>query len=257
MQIIIISLVALIVSCLSFFSGFGLGTLLLPAFVVFFPLDTAIALTAIVHLLNNILKFSILWKNVKWDIVIRFGLPAFFASFLGAKALFWVNQFPPFYAYHWLGKEMTLTWVKLIISVLMIVFVFLELMPVFKKISFPSKFLLLGGVVSGFFGGLSGHQGALRSMFLLKCGLTKEAFVATGVVIACLVDFSRLAVYWEYLLKFQYQNYLGLMIAAILSAFIGVLVGNQLIKKITMKTIQVIVSCMLLAIALLLGAGII
>ena len=33
---------------------------------------------------------------------------------------------------------------------------------------------------SGFFGGLSGMQGALRSAFLARAGLSKEAFVASG-----------------------------------------------------------------------------
>jgi len=44
-------------------------------------------------------------------------------------------------------------------------------------------------------GGLSGHQGALRSAFLIKTGLGKEAFIGMGVVCAALVDFSRLIFY--------------------------------------------------------------
>jgi acyl-CoA reductase-like NAD-dependent aldehyde dehydrogenase len=45
----------------------------------------------------------------------------------------------------------------------------------------PPGYLPVGGLLSGFFGGLSGHQGALRSVFLLRAGLTKESFIATGV----------------------------------------------------------------------------
>ena len=45
--------VALLASGLTFFSGFGLGTLLLPAFALFVPVDRAIAVTAIVHFLNG------------------------------------------------------------------------------------------------------------------------------------------------------------------------------------------------------------
>jgi len=37
-------------------SGFGLGTLLLPVFALFFPLPVAIAATALVHLANNFFK---------------------------------------------------------------------------------------------------------------------------------------------------------------------------------------------------------
>ena len=49
------------------------------------------------------------------------------------------------------------------------------------------------------FGGLSGHQGAFRSMFLLKSGLILQRFIATGVVLAVLVDVARMLVYgWSF-----------------------------------------------------------
>lgn len=38
-------------------------------------------------------------------------------------------------------------------------------------------------------------QGALRSAFLARAGLSKEVFIATGVVIAVLIDFSRIGIY--------------------------------------------------------------
>jgi uncharacterized protein len=50
-------------------------------------------------------------------------------------------------------------------------------------------------VLSGFFGGLSGNRGALRSAFLLKLGLKKEVFIGTGVVAAVVVDMAHLLVY--------------------------------------------------------------
>ena len=69
-------------------------------------------------------------------------------------------------------------------------FALLELVPSLEaRIKFDKKYLPLGGALSGFFGGISGHQGALRSAVLLKCGLEKEAFIATGVVCAVVVDF--------------------------------------------------------------------
>ena len=71
----------------------------------------------------------------------------------------------------------------------------LELLPVFTRLALDRRWLPVGGLVSGFFGGLSGHQGAFRSMFLVKAGLDKEAFVATGVVLAVVVDMARLVVY--------------------------------------------------------------
>ena len=54
MEFLIIAIVACGASLLTFFSGFGLGTILTPVFIFFFPLDVAIALTGIVHFLNNL-----------------------------------------------------------------------------------------------------------------------------------------------------------------------------------------------------------
>ena len=86
----------------------------------------------------------------------------------------------------------------------------------------------LGGLVSGFFGGLSGMQGALRSAFLSRAGLTKEAFIATGVVIACLIDFSRLAIYSAALARESAHFNYGLLAAAVLAAFAGEFVAVTL-----------------------------
>jgi hypothetical protein len=49
MEYVVICLAAIITSGLTLFSGFGLGTLLMPVFAVFFPVEVAVALTAIVH----------------------------------------------------------------------------------------------------------------------------------------------------------------------------------------------------------------
>lgn len=43
LKYVLITLIALVVSGLTLFSGFGLGTVLMPAFAVFFPVPTAIA----------------------------------------------------------------------------------------------------------------------------------------------------------------------------------------------------------------------
>jgi uncharacterized membrane protein YfcA len=56
MEIVAVSVVALLASLLTFFSGFGLGTILTPVMVFFFPIEVAIALTGVVHFTNNIFK---------------------------------------------------------------------------------------------------------------------------------------------------------------------------------------------------------
>ena len=59
---IIIGIFTFIVSFITLYSGFGLGTVLMPFISIFFPIPIAIALTAIVHLIHNLIKLIILGK---------------------------------------------------------------------------------------------------------------------------------------------------------------------------------------------------
>jgi uncharacterized protein len=255
MSYLIICTVALAASALTFFSGFGLGTLLLPAFALFFPIEQAVALTAAVHLLNGLFKLALTGRQADRHVLVRFGLPAIVMSFLGAWALTWLADIAPVFSYSAFGRLVSVTPVKLVVGLLLLLFASLELLPQFRNLSFGAQYMPLGGLLSGFFGGLSGMQGALRSAFLSRAGLTKEAFIATGVVIACLIDFSRLAVYYTALVRESARFNYGLLAAAVLAAFAGAALGNSYLKKMTMPGIQRIVAVMLFVVALGLVSG--
>jgi uncharacterized protein len=257
MDFILISLTALIASLLTFFSGFGLGTILLPVLALFFPIDIAIALTGIVHLLNNLFKLILVGKYAVLKVVLKFGLPAMIAAYAGAELLITLTEIEPITSYSFGESVFYITPVKLIIAILMITFSIVELLPKFKKLQFKENKLFIGGLLSGFFGGLSGHQGALRSAFLIKLGLSKESFIATGVVIACLIDFTRLSVYFNKFIGSGVTDNINLLIIATISAFIGAYFGNMLLKKVTLNFIQTFVAVMILLIAIGLGSGLI
>ncbi|ROH96209.1 sulfite exporter TauE/SafE family protein [Chryseobacterium daecheongense] len=256
-EYIIICLFALLGSGLTFFSGFGLGTLLVPVFAIFFPIDLAIALTAVVHFLNNIFKLTLIGKNANRQIILKFGFPAILSAFLGAYVLTFIVNISPLYTYAISDKIFYITPVKLIIAILLFIFSLFDIVPKLVKLDFDEKYIPLGGLLSGFFGGLSGNQGALRTAFLIRANLTKEAFIATGVVIAVLIDISRLTVYSADILKVGDKIDYTLLISATLSAFAGAVLGNRLLKKITIKTLQLIVGVMLLIFSVLLALGIV
>jgi uncharacterized membrane protein YfcA len=251
------SLAAFLTAGLTFFSGFGLGTLLLPVFALFFPLEVAIGLTALVHLANNLFKLLLVGRYADLAIVLRFGLPALAAAFVGAAALLQLTHLAPLATYHLLGRVFQITPVKLVVAVLMVLFALVEVHPTLSGLTLPPRWLPLGGVLSGFFGGLSGHQGALRSAFLLKCGLTKEAFISTGVVIACLVDVTRLAIYAGGFPPNLLQDNAGPLVAAMAAALLGSFLGRALLPKITMRLVQFTVAALLILVALGLGSGLI
>lgn len=257
MEIVIISVVAFLVSILTFFSGFGLGTILTPVFMIFFPVELAIALTGIVHFFNNIFKLFLVGKNADREVLIRFGVPAVIAAFIGSYILLHIVDLKPLFTYEMFNKTFQVFPVKLIIAIILIVFASLDLIPFFQKLKFNKKHLPIGGAFSGFFGGLSGNQGALRTAFLIKAGLSKEAFVATAVVVSTFVDFTRLSVYASRLTAVNIFENKVLIIAATLSAIIGAYIGNKLLKKVTLKFLQIFVAIMVIIIAIGLGSGII
>jgi len=257
MELAIICLAAFIASGLTLFSGFGLGTLLMPVVAVFFPLEVAVAMTAVVHLANNLFKLLLLGRGADARVLLRFGIPAVLFAWIGAALLVDLSLGDAAIEYSLLGHVLSTSVLNLILGSLVLLFVVLELLPAMGRLSFDSKYLPLGGVLSGFFGGLSGHQGAFRSMFLIKANLSKEAFIATGVLIAVLVDMTRLLVYGIDLFSERQEIDWVVVAVASLSAFIGALLGRRLLKKITLRSVQLLVSAMLALIAIGLIFGLI
>jgi hypothetical protein len=254
---LVLALAACAASLLSFFSGFGLGTILTPVFAVFFPVEIAIALTGGVHLLNNLFKLGLTYRDIHLPVLWRFGLPSVIGAFAGAWLLLRMGEARALYAYDLGSYHCEITLLKLVVSVLMIVFTLVEFMPSFKHLEAGRSRLLAGGALSGFFGGLSGHQGALRSVFLARAGLSKEAFIATTTVIACFVDLTRLPLYYARIQNSITQD--GWIVLGIASAagFIGAFAGSKLLKKVTLELVQKIVAVMIVLLAVALGGGLI
>ena len=148
-----------------------------------------------------------------------------------------------------------MTVLGLVMAGLLLFFALWEVLPSFQRMTFPPAFLALGGALSGFFGGLSGHQGALRSAFLARAGLSKEGFIGTGVALACLVDLVRLPVYASGMDWAALREGAPFLAVSLSCAFLGVFLGSRLLTKVTYRTVQWSVAGMILLIALGLGTG--
>lgn len=251
MELVLIGLAALLTSGLTLFSGFGLGTILMPVFALFFPLPLAIAATAVVHFANNLFKFGLMARQADWPVVAKFSVPAAITAILGAASLALFDRLPALWQYSFADSAFEITPVKAVIGGLIVLFALLELSPRFQALAFPPRWLPVGGALSGFFGGLSGNQGALRSAFLLKAGLSKDAFVATGVVSAVIVDAVRLTVYGTAMLADHFAQAQALALPVVVGsvcAFIGAFVGRRALQKVTLRTVQLIVAVAMLGI---------
>jgi uncharacterized membrane protein YfcA len=260
LQVVVVALAAFLSAGLTMYSGFGLGTLMLPVFALFLPVQMAVVATALVHGANNLFKIILLGRHADREVVIRFGLPAVVAAVAGAMALGWLAGSDSELTVNVNDKTVAeVTPVKIIIGLLMIGFALFEVLPRFQRLEFDRRYLPLGGLLSGFFGGLSGHQGALRSAFLAKSGLTTQRFVGSNAVIGFLVDLTRIGVYVALFaaagMAANGFTAWPLVIAGASAAFCGVLLGKRYLHKVTMHSVRTLVAVLLfgVGVALLLG----
>jgi uncharacterized membrane protein YfcA len=259
---LIVAVSALFVAGLTLFSGFGLGSLLLPVVALFFSLEIAVAATAVIHLANNLFKLVLVARYANWPVVLRFGAPAVPGAFSGAVLLGLVSHHAPIAQYPWGGRSHNITWLGILMGALIIGFAIVELVPFFDRLRLASRFLPFGGFLSGLFGGISGHQGALRSAFLVQSGLSKEAFIGTGVVCAVLVDLARLGVYGAWALKGDLaaladEKAVRLLATATVAAFLGSFLGARLMHHVTLTGVQRLVGVLLLVLGVAIAIGLV
>ncbi|MEY4477834.1 MAG: TSUP family transporter [Schleiferiaceae bacterium] len=240
MDLLLLAFAALAVSFATFFTGFGLGTLLTPLLLLWAPVEVAIGLTALVHLANNLFKVAILPVRPPRAVLLRFGLPAVVSAWLGSWLLNRIGAadiMPP------------------ILGVVLMLLAMLELIPAVRRWQFSSKALPVGGILSGFLGGLTGNQGALRSAFLVRSGLSKEALVASTVAISLGVDLTRISVYAQQWSNLNWADYGVVLATAGIPALVGSILGRQYLPKIRLERMEQAVSVGLFAVGLYLALG--
>ncbi|MHB8530129.1 MAG: hypothetical protein ACYC8V_11540 [Caulobacteraceae bacterium] len=88
----------------------------------------------------------------------RFGLPAIPAAIGGALVLGLLDTKAAFY-WRALGHAFTPSAASVVIGALMIAFALLELQPWFQRLSAPPRLMPVGGLLTGFMGGLTRPTG--------------------------------------------------------------------------------------------------
>lgn len=257
---IVIGLVAFTVSAMTLFAGFGLGTLLLPAFALFLPVEVAVAATAVVHGANSVFKLALLAGHAVPRVLVRFGLPAIAAACVGAALLAMLSVQEPLLVWELGPREAVVTPIKLVMGGLILMFALLDLRSRAGTLRLSTRWLPVGGAISGFFGGLSGHQGAARAAFLLPLGLSPSQFAGTQAALAAMVDLARLTVYGAGFLAGRMAGVSGrrewtLVGVAIVCAFGGALLGRRLLPRITIGGLRLITGGLLLVVGIGLASG--
>lgn len=251
----LIALVSVLGSTLTFFSGFGLGTILLPVFSIFFPFELALIMTAIVHLLNGLFKFILIGGNTHWLIVAWFGTGAVICSFIGSYILSLQTQLPILFSYEIFGIHCHVAVYKFCVGVILLGLTLFELRALKVKSTPKGEYLVVGGALSGFVGGFTGSQGAIRSYFLRQANLAPIRYAATGTVISLMIDLTRIPTYFSEIALSKAQLDYTVLVIATVSAIAGAILGKFYIKKTSVRSFDLLIGVCLSLYALMLILG--
>lgn len=233
MEITLIALLTIVAGMIGTITGFGTSTIMVPVLLFWFPLPMTLLLVGIIHWFGDIWKISLFRKGFNWKLVLSFGIPGVLLTWFGAQLVFTT-------------PEELLS--RILGGFLVVYTIFLFFNPSFKFKSSTAT-AAIGGGLSGFFAGVFGVGGAVRSAFLAAFNLPKAVYIATAGAIGLAIDSTRLIAYW------QDGTTIGDLPLWSLAVFIAAsLVGAQIAKKVVDKipqgTFRTVVAAFLFIIAL-------
>lgn len=217
MEIFYITLLTFIAATIGTITGFGTSTLMIPVLVMFFPPMEAIFLVAIIHWFGDVWKITLFHKGFNLRLIALFGVIGLVASYFGAFVSLGENE-------------------QILLRLLGAFLVGYALFLIFQaKFKIPTGNLaaLSGGALSGFFAGMFGIGGAIRSMFLSAFNLPKAVYIATAGAIGIMVDSTRIITYFSGGATLPKELWYGLFLFIPISFF-----GAQLAKKIVERIPQ-------------------
>ena len=214
-SVFVVVLAAIVAGAITALSGFGLGSILTPLFMVSFPAPLAVAMAAIPHAVANAVRGWHLRRQVDVLTFRQFGIASVIGSLLGAA----------------LQPTLGSRELKVVLAVLLLLAGGSELLR--RRIPIPPTpfWRLVGGALSGASGGLVGNQGGIRSAVLLGFQLRPLALVATATASALAVDAARLPIYIAHS-GAALMSHARLWLAATAGALVGTLIGVPVLGRI-------------------------
>jgi uncharacterized protein len=91
-EIVYIASLTLVASIIGTLAGFGISTIMVPILLSILPLPQILLLTGIIHWFNDIWKMLLFRKDIKWRLLLAFGIPGIIFSFIGSSLSFKVSQ---------------------------------------------------------------------------------------------------------------------------------------------------------------------
>jgi len=238
MQYLVLVSLSLFTSIVTLFTGFGVGTIMMPVMALFFDVKVAILLAAIVHIFNNLSRIVLYYRHLRWEIIRRFGVVSILGAFVGSFAQLYVDS----------------SWLKNGVGLFLALFAILSLRPGLINCKLPAIIDVVGGFLSGLIGGLIGNQGAIRSLYLLNYKLEKQELIVSAALIAVIIDLTRIPVYAYANYRYLTDNFL-LLALVILASIMGTLIGSRILPQVSSELFKriILVAVLLLGVLMMLG----
>ena len=210
-------------------AGFGIGSLLTPALAVTAGAKLAVACVSIPHFIGTSIRFARFRHDVDWKIVRSFGLTSAAGGLTGALLNAWATSRA----------------LETVFGSLLVLAGASQITGYAQRWRLRGRLAWLGGALSGFFGGLVGNQGGIRTAAMLGFEVDKRRFVATTTAVALLIDMARVPVYAVVETAGIARLWQTTAIAAV-GVIIGTVFGETLLARVPEQRFRVVVGVLLL-----------
>jgi uncharacterized membrane protein YfcA len=211
-------------------SGFGIGSLLTPAFALAVDARLAVALAALPHAAGTLQRLWLLRRHLDRRVFGGFGV----ASALGGLAGGLLQTRAPAGA------------LSAVFGALLLAAGTFELTGVLRRVRWSRRAAWAAGTLSGVLGGLVGNQGGVRTAAMLGFEVAPAAFVATATAAALLVDAARVPVYLATQGDAVWAH-AALLAPATLGVVVGTAVGARVLGALPPPAFRRAVAVLLLA----------
>ena len=214
-EVVYIALLTLLASLIGTMAGFGISTIMVPVLLIILPLPQTLLLVGIVHWFNDIWKMLLFRNGIRWKLLLAFGLPGIFTSFLGSS----------------LSLRISREILSRALGVFLIAYVIFIIFNRTFKLSQKLSVAISGGTLTGFFAGIFGIGGEINAVALSAFNLEKAVYVATAGAISFMIDSTRIATYIQRGTRLDPVLVSGFLIFVPVS-LIGAIVGKKGIENI-------------------------
>lgn len=223
MNEIVFIICAFIASVISGIVGFGTGLLLISIGSFFYDIKETIVLANIFFIGVTVSRTILYWRDIDWKLlalVFVAGLPMIF---LGANLLIPISD----------------RFVRLVLGISILFYVANVHLGWTKNIRVTKSKIIAGGGLWGFLGGFVGDGNVIKAALFDHIGIRKETFVATMASTSLVGNFIKYAIYKK--LNYASQDNLVVIIILLLLAFLGSVVGKNILKRMDSETFRKLV----------------